>query len=117
MTVETFLPEEMQDIPSADFCAQQKINLEKDMAAAEQVTVHTDGAPLCQICKANVATRVAIPCGHWCGCAECVRNLIDNQRFWEVTIGDGSIQNTEIPLPITCLICWAIIGRVQRVFQ
>lgn len=117
MTVETFLPDGMEDIPSSEFCAQQKMNLIKDMAAAEQVSVHTEGAPLCQICKTNVPTRVAVPCGHWCGCYECVKNLIDNQRFFEVTIGDGSIQNTDIPLPVTCLICRAIIGKVQRVYE
>lgn len=64
MTEAIRLRDEMEDIPSLEFCVLQKENLLKVIEAVEEVSGHIGGKPLCQLCTLN-ATRAVTPCGHW----------------------------------------------------
>lgn len=82
MTVAVRLPDEMENIPSLEFSLLQQANLLKDIEAVKEVTDHTEGKPLCQICRLHVATRVVVPCGHWGGCYECIKHFVDTQKYF-----------------------------------
>lgn len=84
MMVETFLPEGMEEIPSSDFCAQQKLNLKKRYGCCWRSCVYTSRVHLCKIGKTNAGTRVAILCGHLCGC---MKNLILIKSSWKWLLG------------------------------
>ena len=116
MTEGVRIPDEMDELPSPEFCRNQKENLLKDLCLAEEVSQHSEGKPPCQICSLHVATRVAVPCGHWCGCYDCVKSLVDTDRFFEFTMLDGTTEYSTRILPKTCPTCRAIIGKLLRVF-
>ena len=73
--------------------------------------------PRCLICEGHVATRLIVPCGHWAGCIECAKGLVNTRRFF-VTIDMEGVMSDEVdlPLPVRCPQCLAIVGKLQRVF-
>lgn len=116
MSEPTRLPDDIEELPSLEFCELQHQNLSRDIDTVEEVSPHTDGKPLCPLCRINNASRVVVPCGHLCGCHDCAKRLIATEVFFQFTMTDGTTENSDRRLPKTCPTCRAIIGKLIRVF-
>lgn len=109
--------DQLANCPPQDFVAQQVQELEADLLQNEEaITVANPGTPLpvCNFCMSNVATRVAVPCGHWAGCIDCSKRNVRTPVYF-MAVGDLEI--TEVRLPIRCGQCSSLIGKLIRVFE
>ncbi|XP_039283281.1 uncharacterized protein LOC111063943 isoform X2 [Nilaparvata lugens] len=97
--------------PPAMFVKQQRRELEKDVMKREAVTLHEEYPTRvrCSLCLTNLATRVAVPCGHWIGCIDCVVAFIETRNFYQIMT---DVNDKGVPLPIKCPQCNALVGKL-----
>lgn len=66
----------------------------------------------CLVCLTNVATRLAVPCGHRLSCRPCLSSLVRQNNYYAVTAADGQVVLTDRRVPIQCCTCRSIIGQI-----
>lgn len=117
MSESTRLQDDIEELPSLEFCEHQQENLLKDMDTIEKVSPHTGGKPVRQICTINKASKIIILCGHLCGCHDCIKCLINMEVFFQFTMTDGTTEDSNRRLPKTCSTYRAIIGNESIFFS
>lgn len=104
------------------FMAQNEVEKQKEeltlsLGNMEEGTLPLEGGDTaCAVCLSFKATRMCSPCGHMVACKPCATSMTNNNYYYEVTRGDGSVLTTHIRLPLTCPICRAIIGLFIKPF-
>ncbi|XP_039298438.1 uncharacterized protein LOC111062264 [Nilaparvata lugens] len=101
------------DCTLASFVDKQVEELMLDMEDREENTPSQPPLPECSICLTNTATRMAVPCGHFMGCSQCIVAHLQTPSYYKV---GEELELEEIRLPIRCMRCMCLIGKLIRSF-